>query len=287
MYKENWIHLVNPTEAEKGDIAKRFSVSLDFINAALDRNERPRVQRRAEQLLIVAHVPLQTDDDKSMPYETVPVGIIHTPYQVVTICAVDHPLFSTPWDLEKGDNHFTLQLLREISGSYIRCLHEIDKKVAAAEERLTVAINNKQLFNMLDFNKSLIAFTKALKGNHLVIKKVTHDKEFEIHADDEKLVSDIAIETRQAIDMARIHNLNLSGLMDAYSAAIENNLSMMVQKLTMYMIIIAIPMGAAGIYGMNTPLPFQDEPYALTVIMSASVMISTLIVWILHKKRIF
>lgn len=293
MVKNSWISLIAPTENEMQTVSNQLAIPMEFIHASLDSNERSRVQKKEDHLLIIANVPLATNDETSMPYKTVPIGIIQTPNAMVIICAIDHPILrifseqQTKGRLTKKPNAFTLQLLHEISSNYINCLNDIDQKVFAAEEELKSTVHNEQVFNLLNYNKSLIAFTKSLKANYKVIEKLTKDKNFKIDEEDEKLVLDIFIETKQAIDTSRIHNINLSGMMDAYSAAIENNLSIVVQQLTIYVIIIAIPMGAAGIYGMNTPLPFQDEPHAFTVIMSICLVISLLFGWVLYRKRIF
>ena len=293
MVQNSWVSLIAPTENEMQTVSSQLAIPMEFIHASLDSNERSRVQKKENHLLIIASVPFATSDETSIPYKTVPIGIIHTPNMMVTICAVDHPILrafseqQTKGLLTQKPNAFTLQLLHEISSNYINCLNNIDQKVAAAEEKLKSTIHNEQIFNLLNYNKSLIAFIKSLKANHKVIEKLTKDKNFNIDEEDEKLVLDIFIETKQAIDTSRIHNINLSGLMDAYSATIENNLSIVVQKLAVYVFIIAIPMGAAGIFGMNTPLPFQHEPYIFTVIMSSCLVISLLIGWVLYRKRIF
>lgn len=291
--QKSWVSLIAPTEKEIQIVSNQIAIPMEFIDASLDSNERSRVQKKEDHLLIIANVPFATNDETSMPYKTIPISIIQTPEMMVTICAVEHPILrafseqQTKGLLTQKPNTFTLQLFQEILSNYINCLNDIDQKVAATEEKLKRSIHNEQIFTLLNYNKSLIAFTKSLNANHKAIEKLTKDKNFKIGKEDESLVLDIFIEAKQAIDTSRIHNLNLSGLMDAYSAAIENNLSIVVQQLTIYVIIIAIPMGAAGIFGMNTPLPFQDEPYMLTVIMSICLVISLLVGWILYRRRIF
>jgi len=73
--------------------------------------------------------------------------------------------------------------------------------------------------------------------------------------------------------------------MDAYSAAIENNLSLAVQYLTIFVTIAAIPMAVAGIYGMNTPLPFQDEPYALAALAGITVAVAVAVISFFKARR--
>lgn len=293
MDRNSWVCLTEPTEEEICRIKSQLGIPVDFIHDSLDANERSRVQTIADHLLLIIHVPLTTAKKDVSPYRTVPIGLIMNSEVIVTVCRVDHPIlrecseqvakhFSTNWKYS-----FAMQLLRKTARYYLSCLDDLDRQIAAAEKTLQKSIHNKEVYKLLHFNKSLVYFVKSLKVNRSAIQKFNRVANFERDIEEVKLFEDVHIEMQQALDTAEIHNTNLSNLMDAYSAVIENNLNVALKLLTAFTVISAIPMAIASIYGMNTPLPIQDEGYALTLLMSIGVGISLMTGWIFYKLRLF
>ncbi|HFB84046.1 MAG TPA: magnesium transporter CorA family protein, partial [Thermodesulfatator sp.] len=105
--------------------------------------------------------------------------------------------------------------------------------------------------------------------------------------EDLELLEDAQIENRQAIEMAKIFSDILSGTMDAYASVISNNLNIVMKFLTAVTIVLMFPNLVASIYGMNVHLPLQDSPYAFVIVMGFAFALSTLVVAIFIKKRLF
>jgi len=75
--------------------------------------------------------------------------------------------------------------------------------------------------------------------------------------------------------------------MDAYGNIIQNNVSHVVKLLTAVTIVLSIPTMIASIYGMNVPLPYQDEPEAFAVLIGVMVVMSVVVAMIFRKKNYF
>lgn len=108
-----------------------------------------------------------------------------------------------------------------------------------------------------------------------------------MYEEDEELLQDALIEMQQALDASEIHSENLSNLMDAYAAIIQNNVNTVLKVLTALTIILAIPTMIASIYGMNVPLPLQDKPYAFPILMSISLVVGLTTGYAFYKMRLF
>ncbi|MDM1544510.1 hypothetical protein HX037_01215 [Ignatzschineria indica] len=57
--------------------------------------------------------------------------------------------------------------------------------------------------------------------------------------------------------------------------------------LTAMTIVLSIPTLIASIYGMNVPLPYQDEPEAFMLLIAIMVVLSGVVAGIFFKKRFF
>jgi len=102
-----------------------------------------------------------------------------------------------------------------------------------------------------------------------------------------ELIEDVNIEIRQAIEMAKIYSNILGNMMGAHSSIISNNLNITIRYLTTVTIILSLPILVASIYGMNVPLPFQDNAHAFWIVTIIALLLSVLGVFFFRKKNLF
>lgn len=275
--------LMQPTDQEVKNVKVKHHVPPSFLQAALQKNALPSVKLRGDALMMIVQAPIATEKKKGIAYDSIAIGIYLAPTYTVTICASTHPILSMTTTFS---HEYVLALLQLIAMHTIDALYEIDMRVTETENKLKTAIHNKQMFNLMAYNRSLTMMARTAKANQMMVHKLVYELHTWLDGEEDQQLLDIEVALNQAANMAQVYNINLGGLMDAYSAMIENNLSISVQRLTVYVLMAAVPLGAAGIYGMNTPLPFQDAPYALTIIMFICVVMIVLSGFILRKKQI-
>ena len=75
--------------------------------------------------------------------------------------------------------------------------------------------------------------------------------------DYQDLYDDVAIESKQAMEMCNIYKDILTVTMDAYGSMISNNANDSMKKLTIITVLLAIPTMIAGFWGMNVYVPGQ------------------------------
>ena len=78
-----WVELINPSSDELALITEKTGVYLDFLTAALDDEERSRIEVEQDQLLILIDIPLLRSNKD---YDTLPLGIIITTDYIITVC---------------------------------------------------------------------------------------------------------------------------------------------------------------------------------------------------------
>ncbi len=118
--------------------------------------------------------------------------------------------------------------------SYLKYLKQISKQTDAIEKRLHKSMKNKELFSLLNLEKSLVYFTTSLKSNNIVMQKMLKSNYLKMYEDDQELLEDVIIENQQAIEMAETHTTILSGMMDAFASVISNNVNIVMKFLTSY-----------------------------------------------------
>ncbi len=264
-----WIDLVAPTPEECERVGRRFSIPPEHMHAALDFNERPRIEYADNILLIVARMPYTRHNASHRL--TCPVAAICTPEVVITICLkkdlsrklLSHKLLGT-------GNCFTerlaLTLLLRISTAFIEELHHMNEQVDRMESALKESMQNQELIRMLHMEKTLIYFLTALKGNQTILEKFHSGTLRAISPECEALLDDAVIENKQAIDMAEIFTQIIGTISDAFGAIVSNNLNKVMKVLTGLTIVFMVPSIIGALYGMNVALPLAEHPHAFTLL---------------------
>lgn len=286
----SWVNVVDPSEQEVAQI-DGWGIPPDFVTHSLDIDERPRMERDNSFVLIVIRLPYLQGEMADIPYITVPLGIILTDMLIVTICREETSVIQ---EFAAGQihglstakkNRFVLQLLIHTADRYLSYLRDIDAAVDTLEEKLHRSLQNREVRELLKYQKSLVYFTTALKSNELMLERLQKSQLFQAHPEDVDLLDDVLIEIRQAIEVTAISENILSQMMDAFASIISNNLNVVMKFLTSMTIVISLPTLLASFYGMNVRLPGQDHPYVFALTLLVSLMISLTVVIIFWKKE--
>ncbi|RZN50424.1 magnesium transporter CorA family protein [archaeon] len=288
-----WIHLLSPTEEEVAQTCQAYDIPVEFIKDPLDINERPRTESEGIVTLIVLRTPHYSEEEESVPFSTLPLGIIICESTIITVTVkqndiVDKIVAGRIKNINTAKkSRFVLQIFYHTALTYLDYLKRINVRLAAIQSELHKSMKNEELIKLLNLEKSLVFFTTALRANELMVERLQRSVFRHVYPEDEDILEDVIIENRQAIEMANIYTNILSGTMDAYASVISNNLNIVMKFLTSVTIILTLPMIVASLYGMNVALPFQNSENAFLYVLFISGVLSLIGVFILQMKRWF
>lgn len=295
--KGSWFSLVSPDEYETAKVSEVTGIPIDFLNAALDENEHSRIEVEDNCLLVIINIPLMLDKNS---FDTMPLGIIVTPDYFVTVCLKENMILN--WFNSGNARYFStfkktrflFLILLKSSELYLRYMRYINQLTDNLELSLRKSMKNKSLFQLFELERSLIYFITALKDNGIVTQKLLRLRNnisiqplLRFYEDDDELLEDVQIETRQAIEMVEMHSNILGGMMDAFASIISNNLNMVMKFLTTVTILLAIPTMISSFWGMNVPVPMAEHPYGFIYILSLSLIVTGLASFFLWRRKMF
>lgn len=292
--KDCWINVTNPSTQELDFLSQKLLVPVDFLSDPLDVDESARTEQHKNCMLIVLRVPLELGWEEDLPYTTLPVGIILKRDLIVTVCSKPTDVIQSFLE-SRVRNFYTqkrermvMQLFLRSSILFLRYLKNINNKADEIQLTLHKATRNKELLQLLNFEKSLVYFTTSLKSNELMMFRLQRLTLPALKNDlDEDLIEDVTTETKQAIEMANIYSNILGNMMGAHSSIISNNLNITIRFLTSVTIILSLPILVASLYGMNVELPFEHHPNAFWIVMGLAVTLSFIGVLYFRKKNLF
>lgn len=292
-----WINLVAPNNEEIQYLEKALDVDRDFLTAAMDEEERARIEYDDDKdaHLIVIDMPYADHAaENSITYGTIPMGIIRTQKALVTVCLRDSGILKS---FENGKiktfytykkSRFILLTLYKTSVLYLQYLKQIDKKSVSIESELQKSMKNKELIQLMELEKSLVYFSTSLKSNEIVLERLLRLEFIKKYPEDKELLEDTIIENKQAIEMAKIYSDILAGTMDAFASIISNNLNIVMKLLTSVTIVMSIPNMISGLYGMNVSgAPFAGSIFGFWIILFIAVICCAFAAFFMARKKLF
>ncbi len=277
--ERTWIDISNPSQSMLEILANKTGIPLHFLLSSLDEEETARIDNEDDSILIVLDVPCIDTAEKDL-YTTKPLIIAYNELYYVTISKYNKTLVNGVLKKVKAiepQKHvrLTLNLIYQLSKEFISYLTKIDDHTKDIEARLHSTMKNKELFELMDLNKTLVYFATALNANKAVLSKLLKSSVYKKFEADFDLMEDTEVELDQAIEMCSIYRSILAGMMDAFGSIISNNLNIVMKTLTIITIVISIPTLIASFYGMNfSNIPLANNQYGFYIISAIAFVIA-------------
>lgn len=290
--KGSWINCAAPTEEELAYLEKLSGIPVDVLQTALDREERSHLELEDDYVFVVVNTPVVLEQDE---YDALPLGIFVTRQFFITVCLEKNEVIrkflrnAVSFHTYKK-TRFLFQILSTASSSFLYFLQQIYKKTDVIEDQVRKSLQNKELFRMLELQKSLVYFNSALHANENVMERLmrlrtsTLSSLLKMYEEDEDLLEDVIIENKQALEMVDIYTNILSSMMASFSSIISNRLAQIMKFLTSVTILLAVPTLVYSLWGVNVGVPMAGSPHGFMVLVLFGVFFTIIVAFLLWKK---
>ncbi len=296
-----WINVYPPFDHKRlATLSDAIDIPIDYLLDSIDINERSRFEQDDNVKLIVINTPIENDMENSIDndafYITIPIGIILTQDYNIIISSAQNKVID--WFFSIAIKHLSpsekemivMKIFEKNVFYFIQYLAEMNKRRYLIEKELMHSSRNTELAKLLNIQKSLVYFVTDLRANELLMMKIQRTNFLGIKTDEEKndYLSDIIIDSSQALEMATVYTNILNGTMDAFGSIISNNLNAVMKRLTSITIILMVPTLIASFYGMNFKnLPLENSSNGFFIIMFLSIFVSLVLYLLFRKIRWF
>ncbi|WP_053585486.1 magnesium transporter CorA family protein [Lysinibacillus contaminans] len=291
--KDSWINITDPSIEELKEVSQLCNIPIEFLEDPLDLEESARIEYDEETncTLIINDFPTINNNNQFDSYITIPIGIILGTDYIVTVCSQSGDFLENL--IKKNVNtlmksRFALEILFSISTQYIEKLKKLNKQRLKIENNLRDSLTNKQLYDLMEIEKSLVYFLTSLKANADVITKLFRTNSVKLYEDDKDLLEDVRIENNQGIETTELYTRILNSITGSYSSLISNELNNTMKTLTLFTVFLTLPTLVFSFFGMNVILPIADNDPSSWIITLIIALI--FVIWIglvLSRRRIF
>lgn len=282
------IAFISPDAGEKKELVESLGVDPHDLGSALDPDELGRIEVDGENLNIIMKLPRNFTSENQLLFTVTSAGLFLSPGRLLVVTTDDADLFEDRvMKTVRSPRDAMLKIFYGAIGHFLGHLKVINMLQEALEKRVNASMGNRYLLDMFTLEKSLVYFVNAIASNETVLEKLRANAQKAGRPVEEiDLLDDIVIENQQCGKQAEIYSNILTGLMDARGSVVNNNLSILMKRLTIVSIVF-MPMNVlAGVGGMSefsamtTGIPFWVS-YPLFLGFLATTGFLTL--WILRK----
>lgn len=292
----NWINVTPPfQENEIDDLSTMLNIPRDLLTDTLDIEERARYEIEDGVKLIILKTPVENKslNESDAYYVTIPISIIITERsQVVTVNSFENVAirrFLTTFAKRHPErpNMMVLKIFEKVVVDFIEVLKDINHRRNILEQKLYDSNRNEELLYLMRVQKSLVYFVTALRSNERLLLKMERTNFLNCDEEEREFLSDLIVEFSQALEMADTYTNILSSTMDAFASIINNNMNLVMKRLTSITILISLPTLIASLFGMNVEIPYSKGHYGFYLPIVLSIVVSAIMSFYFNKKRWF
>ena len=159
-----------------------------------------------------------------------------------------------------------------------RSIHDTGQRLRTHE------VTNDDFIRFVTVEDNLNEYRMNLGGMLVVAERL---KEIIENKVDAEAIEDILLYIRQLLVAIDSYNQSIMSIRNAYGTIANNTLNQRMKTLTVLTLLVALPNVFYGMYGMNVPLPFQNESWAYGGILAFTVLVVIVVFIIARRKSIF
>ena len=263
--EKTWVDARSVTRDEIKLLEEKFNIDPENMLDILDPDELSRVEKNEDynyNLTIIKLPVFNPSDDVS--YFTAPLGIITTGQFFITIfwtnCEVLKDFAANRIkDLSLNDfPAFTIRFMARADLMFLRYLKELNRRATTIQQEMLRSVQNRELIQLLNIQKSLVFFTTSLKTNQMLLEKMRKTKILKLDEEDQDWLDDVEIDNRQAMEMADTYTNIMSTMNDSFATVLSNNLNIVMKTMTAWNLVLMLPTLVTSFFGSNVPLPWGD-----------------------------
>lgn len=259
------IFYINPDEKEKQDILQNLDFDEHTLSSALDADEISRVEFEQDYTFIIWKKPDNYSFETQLLFKVSSIGIILSPSKLIIILTDDYELNNKrEFNKITSLRDYFLKILFYTIRHYNDHIKAINMMSKDLQNKITMSLENKYLVQMFNLSESLVYYINAINANNTVLIKLKNNAQKLGFTEEEvEMIDDLLIEGNQSYRQAEIYSTVLSGLMDARGNLINNNMNILLKKLTMINVIflplnLIASIGGMSEYSMMTSgIPWQ------------------------------
>ncbi|MEI8241941.1 MAG: magnesium transporter CorA family protein [bacterium] len=244
------------SDAERAMLVNLHQIDEHNLTSALDRDELPRVELDANHLAVIFKHPKRYNARDNFVFHINSIGLFLYKERLIVIAPGEVSMFEgRAFQKVQSLQMLFLKILSACVTHFYGHLQVINEIANELEPKIMRAMENRSLLQMFSIEKSLVYYINAISANGRVIERLkTNAKNAQtdgLSPEMLEFVDDVAIENAQCLEQAQVYANVFTGLMDARASIVNNNLNVLMKRLTIINVVFMPLNVLASIGGMS------------------------------------
>jgi magnesium transporter len=245
---------VEPDEVERRDLVDRLKIDEHTLASSMDPDELSRLEIEPEHIAAIMKRPKHYSAKDNFLFKVSSIGLFLFKDKLIVVLAEDAIV------VDKGRAFMRmhspadvfLRILYRAIFHFLEHLRIVNQLTDEIEGRISEAMENKLLLHLFALEKSLVYYLNAIHSNGTLIEKLkVSGARSGFTTEQIESLDDLMIENNQCYKQAEIYSNILSGMMDARASIVNNNLNVLIKRLTIISVVFMPLNIIAGIGGMS------------------------------------
>ena len=291
-----WYDISNLSEEDSNRLQIDFHFTPDMISYISDRHERPHYDydTHTHIHLLVYDVPIWPT--KSIKHFTAhPVTFLvsgqniftfHTESTSYVFDEFNDNTSRRDLSLAQDVTELLMKFLLYLSQYFQRAVTQLDAERNSLDQKLSGDINNKDLVELSNIEKSLVYLSSSIQTNLMMLHSLKMS-ELDFTKPGRERLDDVLIESNQAAEMVKISQQVTQTLSATSNNMMNNNLNDTMKFLTVWSLVLTIPTILTGFYGMNVSLPVGHSSSDWIAIIVVTVFLMGWLIVLMKRHHFF
>jgi magnesium transporter len=275
-------------ENEKKMLIDEYNVDEHTLNSAIDPDELSRFEIEPNHVAMIYKRPKNYSAKDRLMFKVSSTGLFLYKDKLIIVIDEEISLFAAKqFSKIQSLNDVMLKLIYGSIYHFLEHLKIINFISEEIEQKINSSFENKYLINLFSIEKSLVYYLNSINSNKVLIEKVKiNSSKLGLSQEEFEFLDDIIIENEQCFKQAEIYSNILGSMGGARASIVNNNLNILMKRLTIITIIFMPLNLISGIGGMSEFSMMTngiDWKWSYTIFMVGLVFIAYL-TWYVIKK---
>jgi len=294
-----WVDMENPQGAERDALVDLFHFHPLAIEDVFHTVQRPKIEEYEKSFFVVAHevdYSCERGEDDQLLVNQISIFVqnsllvtVHEKPSVAIHTLQTRCEHHTPV-LRRGAAYLLYALLDTLVDRYFPIMDSISEEIDDLEDKIVEQPRRELLDTIFSLKRRLLKLRKLTGPTRDAVTVLT-TRDFPVVTSESlpyfRDVGDHLIRINEMLDSYREL---MSGALDAYLSNINNQLNLVMQRLTVVTVIFLPLTFVTGVFGMNFKVqpwePAWDQGQIFWMVMAGMSIVGVMLFWWFHRKRL-
>jgi magnesium transporter len=228
-----------PDGGELSILENTYGIGPHSLASAADPDELGRIEKKGDHWSFIIKIPCNYTAEDRLLFTVTSMGLFLFKNTLIVVTP-------EPFDLSdyrhvesvRSARDAFLSILYGTTIHFVSHIKVITMLSESLEKRINTSMENHFLLNMFTLEKSLVFFMNGIDSNEVVIGAIKENAaKIRFTSAQLEILGEIIVENRQCSKQTEIYSNILTGLMDARSSVVNNNLSVLIKRLTIVSVV--------------------------------------------------